>query len=108
RRGTPEGRALARIATEIMEDRAALLEMMYALEVPVDRLKTALGWALEKAGRFKLNGSLFERSALSDLIELETLQLGVEAKLAGWRVLLTRAQADGRLDELRLEGLQSR
>jgi len=57
---------------------------------------------LERVGRLKLNGSLFERSPLSNVVELETLVVGVRGKEALWTAL-QRAQVslqDVNLDEL--------
>ena len=53
---------------------------MGTLAVPVHRYKMLGGWALEKAARLKPNGRLLRRSPLSDLIELEGLLLGVQAR----------------------------
>jgi hypothetical protein len=76
------------LAREVQEDREALLAMMGALEVGVDRAKVVAGWAAEKVGRVKLNGRLFSYSPLSRLLELEGLTLGVRGKLAIWEALL--------------------
>ena len=97
--------ALPRLASEIAEDRTALLTMMAALSIPVRSYKVYAAWIAEKAGRLKPNGQLRTRSALSNLEELEMLRLGVEGKAAGWRTLRTLADQDrrlaaGRLDEL--------
>jgi hypothetical protein len=97
-----------RIATEIAEDRAALMELMTALEVPLRQYKIVLGWAAEKAGRFKPNGRLLTRSPLSSLEEVEMMRLGVEGKAACWRTLLVLADRDDRLDRTRLDELLRR
>lgn len=97
---------LQRLAAGIAHDRRALLEFMAVLGVPVRHYKLSAAWAVEKAARLKLNGSLLARSPLSSLEELEMLRLGVEGKAAGWRTL--RALADSRLDRDRLDGLMAR
>ncbi len=107
-RMSPEGPALERLATEIAEDRSALLEMLERLGVPARRYKIALGWAAEKAGRFKPNGRVFERSPLSNLEEIETLCLGVNGKGACWRTLRVLSDRDDRLDSGRLDDLLAR
>ena len=89
-------------------DREALLEIMHRLGIPVSRVKTAAGWIGEKAGRAKLNGRMFRRSPLSDVVELEAMYLGVRGKLAGWEVLRTLAEDDGRLDLAGLDYLIDR
>jgi hypothetical protein len=104
----PEGDALRQLAAEITQDRAALLEIMHLLGVPVRAYKVYAGWLAEKAGRLKFNGRLTARSPLSNLIELELLRLGVEGKAAGWRTLRVRADKDARLDAGRLDALISR
>jgi hypothetical protein len=99
---------LRRLAAEIAQDRAALLDIMAALGIRVRRYKVGAAWAGEKAGRLKFNGRLFARSPLSNLEELEMLRLGVEGKAAGWRTLRTLADTDTRLNPGRLDELISR
>ena len=102
------GSAMQRLADEIAQDRAALLEIMASVGVPVRGYKVCAAWIGEKAGRLKLNGHLLARSPLSSLEELEMLRLGVEGKAAGWRTLRVLADRDPRLDSGRLEELISR
>jgi len=99
---------LRRLAAEITQDRAALLDLMAALGIKVRRYKMGAAWIAEKTGRFKFNGRLLARSPLSDLEELEMLRLGVEGKAAGWRTLRTLASTDTRLDPGRLDELIAR
>ena len=100
--------ALEGLAADIAQDRQTLLDLMTALGMPVRRYKVGVGWAAEKAGRLKLNGSLLSRSPLSNLEELEMLRLGVEGKAAGWRTLRELAKTDGRLRPGTLDELTSR
>ena len=102
------GDTLRRLAAEIAQDRAVLLDIMAALGIKVRRYKMGAAWIGEKAGRLKFNGRLFARSPLSNLEELELLRLGVEGKAAGWRTLRTLADTDTRLDPGRLDELISR
>ena len=108
RRGDEAGDALLRFAADVAADRAALLDMMAALDVPVRAYKVYAGWIGEKAGRFKLNGRLLGRSPLSSLEELEMMRLGVAGKAAGWRTLQLLADTDPRLDRARLMELIAR
>jgi hypothetical protein len=103
-----DGSTLRRLAAEVAQDRADLLDMMAALGIKVRRYKVGAAWMGEKAGRLKFNGHLFTRSPLSDLEELEMLRLGVEGKAAGWRTLRAVADSDARLDAARLDELISR
>jgi len=106
--GPDDDDTLPRLATEIAQDRAALLAMMKALAIPVRTYKVYAAWIAEKAGRLKLNGRLLTRSPLSRLVELEMLRLGVEGKAAGWRTLRFAADSDKRLDPDRLDELIAR
>jgi hypothetical protein len=102
------GEALRHFAADVAADRAALLEIMTALGIPVRAYKVCAGWIGEKAGRLKLNGRLLARSPLSNLEELEMMCLGVAGKAAGWRTLRLLADADPRLDRGRLDELIAR
>ena len=108
RRQEEAGDALLRFAADVAADRAALLEIMAVLGVPVRAYKVCAGWIGEKAGRLKLNGRLLSRSPLSSLEELEMMRLGVTGKAAGWRTLRLLADTDPRLDRGRLDELITR
>jgi hypothetical protein len=108
RREEEAGDALLRFAADVAADRAALLEIMTTLGVPVRAYKVCAGWIGEKAGRLKLNGRLLSRSPLSSLEELELMRLGVAGKAAGWRTLRVLADTDPRLDRDRLDELIAR
>jgi hypothetical protein len=107
-RSTTLGRALVQLAKEIDEDRLALEDVMRRLDVGKDRVKLVLSWSAEKLGRLKLNGELLGYSPLSRLEELEMLKLGVEGKLALWRVLRHRLVDDPRLRGVDLDALVQR
>jgi hypothetical protein len=107
-RDKPSGPVLQRIAREVLEDRLALLKIMAELHVPVRRYKVLGAWVLEKVGRLKPNGHLLRRSALSSVLELEAMRLGIEGKGAGWRALRVLADRDDRLDPDALDRLFDR
>ena len=100
--------ALALLTTEVQQDRDALLGLMEQLGAPVRHYKVVGGWALEKVGRLKVNGSLVRRSPLSDLVELEALLLAVQGKAAGFRSLRRVAATEPRLDVTLLDHLVDR
>lgn len=102
------GDALKRLTAEIVDDRAALLGMMAALDIPVQRYKGYAAWVGEKLGRLKLNGYVLRRSPLSIVVELEALRLAVLGKAAAWRTLRQLSERDPRLDAERLDGLMER
>src|SRR3954465_3970114 len=70
-RGTAFEAPLQRLATEIAEDREALLDVMDRLGARRDPVKQWAGWLAEKAGRLKPNGRLLGYSPLSRVVELE-------------------------------------
>jgi hypothetical protein len=107
-RSSEYGRALARLANEIEEDRAALEELMSRLGIGRDRLKLLVSWGAEKAGRAKPNGRLVGYSPLSRLEELELLLLGVTGKLAMWRALRLVQADDERLRDVEFDPLIER
>jgi hypothetical protein len=48
------------------------------------RVKQSAAWFAEKLGRLKLNGSLLRYSALSRVLELETLAAAAQQRIALW------------------------
>jgi hypothetical protein len=92
------GSFLTNLHEEIRADQQTLLDVMGALAVEPSRFKNGLGWAVEKAGRLKLNGRLLRYSPLSRLYELETLEAGIVGKRSLW----TNLQV---LDDPRLGGV---
>ena len=106
--GTAYGDALARIAAEVEADRRALEGVTRELGFGPDHAKNVAAWAIEKAGRLKLNGQLTGYSPLSRMLEIEGLIAGVTGKLSLWRTLLELADAEPRLDRDRLTRLAER
>jgi hypothetical protein len=86
-RGTELGEFLAELLREIEEDRETLEQLISGLGSQPSRTKRGAGWALEKLGRFKLNGRLVSYSPLSRLLELEGIASGIDAKRALWLAL---------------------
>jgi len=75
---------LRRVASEIEQDLRKLEEIMRRLGVKPDRAKDTLARIAERLGRLKPNGRLLRRSRLSDVLELETLVVGITGKQALW------------------------
>jgi hypothetical protein len=75
---------LSSVALEIAEDLATLEKLMAQLETRPNGAKDALARVGERLGRLKLNGRLRTRSPLSDVVELETLVVGITGKEALW------------------------
>ncbi|WP_411107693.1 transaldolase [Streptomyces sp. cmx-4-9] len=103
-----EATALAELARQIDEDRDALARIMGDLGVSTSQSKAAVGWLAEKAGRPKPNAHLLSRSALSDVLEAESMLLGVLGKTACWRTLRALAETDERLAADQLDALLER
>ncbi|MCP3426215.1 hypothetical protein NBM05_09395 [Rothia sp. AR01] len=96
---------LGEIARQVTRERSDLAGFAERLGASKGR-----GWQLlagfgETLGRLKPNGTLFRRSPLSDLVELEMLVLGVEGKKCGWISMLEASRGDDRLDRGKLESL---
>lgn len=81
------GACLAELELDVEADRAALEQVMEALEVSPSAIKVAGGWLLEKASKIKFDHRVTGSEHLSRLMETETLALGVDGKPAGWRAL---------------------
>jgi hypothetical protein len=106
--GNEYGEAMAKIADEITADQKALESIMDDLGFGPDKIKDIGAWALEKAGRLKLNGQITGYSPLSRVVELEGVVSGITGKIALWVALLQIAPQEPRLDAERLERLRER
>jgi hypothetical protein len=92
---------LPRVAQEIAEDLATLESIMRRLGHEPNRVKDTIARTGERLGRLKPNGRLRERSPLSDVLELETLVVGITGKQALWVTLRTATELPtGELDQL--------
>ena len=91
-------RDLRQVAFEIEQDLGELEAIMRRLGVQPDLAKDALARIGERLGRLKPNGRLRERSPLSDLLELETLLVGITGKRALW--LSLRASRSAPIENL--------
>jgi hypothetical protein len=107
-KGNEYGQAMAKIVDEIAADKKALESIMDDLGFGPDKIKDVGAWALEKAGRLKLNGQITGYSPLSRVVELEGLVTGITAKVSLWVALLQIAPEEPRLDAARLERLRER
>jgi hypothetical protein len=115
--GTPQEHFFSELAAAIRADRETLRDLMTRLAVPKNPIKEAAGWTAEKLSRLKLNERLTRSPEVTILLEMETLSLGIEGKLALWKSLQTVADrhpalAATPLDELvrraqeQLDGLE--
>jgi hypothetical protein len=95
--GSTIGDTLARLHTEIAEDRDILVKIMDNAGVSENPVKQAGAWIGEKASRLKPNEHLTEYSPLSRMMELEMMSIGVEGKRKLWIALEIAQKADDRL-----------
>jgi hypothetical protein len=85
--GTPLGDKMAKIATEVEEDRQSLIDLMEALGTSRNPVKQASAWVAEKASRLKFAGWSSGEPEFGLFMAVETLALGVEGKLSLWKAL---------------------
>jgi len=107
-KGNEYGEVMAKVVDDIAADQKALESIMDELGFGADKIKDLGAWALEKAGRLKLNGQITGYSPLSRVVELEGLVTGITSKISLWAALLQMAAEEPRLDAARLERLRER
>ncbi|KRA38843.1 MULTISPECIES: hypothetical protein [unclassified Nocardioides] len=101
----PAASVLRRIHGELVEERVALRAMMAAVGVHENPVFNLVASAGERLGRLKPNGSLLHRTAMTDLVELETMSIALAGKLNGWESLLTLVDDEPRWSRDELECL---
>jgi len=92
-RESPYAETLERMAREIEEDRMTLLSIIEAQGIEPHWYKAAMARVGEALGMLKTNGTLFKRSPLSSLVELEAMRMGVTGKLELWSSLKSTSLA---------------
>jgi hypothetical protein len=106
---TPLASFLDGFIDELYRDRTVLFEILGTMGTTKMSLpKRAGSWILEKASRLKLSARTARHGELARLEELELLRIAVEGKLAMWRLLLSLAPADVRLQRFALEEHEAR
>lgn len=110
-RDNNEGTALAAhmegLLAEIEQDRDTLGAVMERLGVVRSAPKQAAGKVLEALSRLRLNEHVTGGEAVTLLMELETLSLGIEGKLSLWRAL-SEVKARPELADVDLAALATR
>jgi hypothetical protein len=111
-RANNEGTALAAhmdgLLLVIEQDRDTLGEVMTQLGVVRSTPKQAAAKVLETLSRLRLNERITGSEAVTLLLELESLSLGIEGKLQLWRALSEVADARPELARFDLAALASR
>src|SRR5262249_43026875 len=75
------------IAAAIDQDRQTLIEVMEALDLTRNPVKTATAWVTEKAHRLRFGGTTSGDRELGNFLALEAISLGVQARRSLWMVL---------------------
>lgn len=101
----PAASVIRRIHGELVEERVSLRAMMAAVGVHENPVFNLVATAGERMGRLKPNGSLLHRTAMTDLVELETMSIALAGKLNGWESLLTIVDDEPRWSRTELERL---
>ncbi len=96
----------AELSREIEADRRTLDQIATSIGTQPSALKQAAAVAAERLSRFKLDHRMTGNPALSLLLELELLYLGIEGKHSLWRSL--GVLHDARLDEFDFGELAAR
>ena len=101
----PASSIVRRIHGELVEERVALRSMMHALGFHENPLMNTAAFVAERVARLKPNGDLLHRTAMTDLVELESMVIALGGKLAGWESLLAIVDQEPALDRALLEQL---
>jgi hypothetical protein len=100
-RGTPLGEFLQKLENEVNAQKSIAKDVIHRIggKATIEgRLKQGAAWFAEKLGRFKLNDSLLRYSDLSRIVELETLAVAAQARIAMWDNFDALANRDSRLE----------
>ena len=103
-----DSESLERLRQDIVDDLEVLEGVMERLDIPHDTLREAGGWMSEKMSRLRLSPVVTGSEALSHLLEIETIKLGVHGKKSMWRALHHVAADHSRLADLDFEALARR
>jgi hypothetical protein len=102
------GQYLAWLAMEIEEDRGTLLAVMEHLGSSPSGLKQATGRLAERVTRVKFQAPVGVHALANELLELETLLMGIHGKQAMWETLGQLARSEPRLATFDFEHLTGR
>ena len=100
-RGTPLGEFLQKLENEVKAQKSIARDIIHRIgskEGIESKVKQSAAWMAEKLGRFKLNDSLLSYSALSRVVELETLAAAAQERISFWDNFDAVASNDSRLE----------
>lgn len=99
-RGGDFAEFLVRLIEDLEEQQMSLRSILQIGGGIENVLKQGMAWLTEKAGRFKLNDSLFSYSDLSRVVEIEALLVGATARIALWRGMALALGSDSAFREI--------
>jgi hypothetical protein len=103
-----EGQEVGNILVEIEQDRDELQAMISRLDAEGHPIKEVAGWAVGKLHRLGVTEVVTGDAGLSELLECESLAMGIDGKLALWNALRAVASAYPMFDRASLERLAAR
>ncbi len=106
--GTELASFMKELLAEIEADRKTLEDLMDRLGVERSTLKQAGGWMAEKLSRLRFSRAVTKSAALSQLMEMEMLSMGIHGKLALWLTLRQISSLDSRLSGFDADSLIKR
>lgn len=106
--GSPLGDFLAWLHGEIESDKASLESLMQHVDASASTVKQVGAAAAEKLGRLRFSERVTGSGALSRLLEMETLSVGISDKLGLWLALDEVAPSRPELTGAELEHLADR
>jgi len=98
--GTPLGQSMGELVADIGADKATLEDLMAQLGVEKSRVKQTGGWVAEKLSGLRFSDKVTGSDALSRLMQMEMLSVGIEGKLGLWRALQAVAGSGPRPGQL--------
>ena len=96
-RGQPLEPKLRQLHAEVSQEQRGLRDLLARIEADPSTIKQAAAWISEKVGEGKLALVARHHPALATLQGLEALVLGLQGKLALYRVLTRLASRDPRI-----------
>ena len=100
-RKSPLGEFLQQLENDVQAQKSIIKDACHRLgmrESITGLLKQGTAWFAEKLGRVKLNDSLIRYSELSRVVELETLAVAAQERIALWDNFDSIAENDARLE----------
>jgi hypothetical protein len=106
--GTDLGTFLDDLTAEVEADRRTLDDLLYHLGIERSQVKQVAGTLAEKVSRLRFAGAMTKSRELSQVMELDSLSMGIYGKLDLWRALKALAASEPSLAVLDYDALAKR